>query len=449
MSRSARSRPGQARPDNDDDGAVLTVERLVPGGLGLCRADDGVVFVDGVAAGDVVRVAREGRRGGVGRGRLLDLVRPSPERRGGDDVAADCAVAAACGGCDWLHLTGAARAHWKVAIALDALRRVGRFDDHLLGRVVTPLVSGEAEDRLRTGRRRARVTVGAGGAATFSAARSHDRVVVPACRALHPRLEEAVLRLPRAALPSGLEVRLAVDDRGHVAAAVNTQTAARALVAAGVVDGVVVPRRDGSAAGGDDLAIVGDATLVGEITAGRYAARHDAATFSQATRHGGAAIIDAVMAAVDDVVAGAVVLELFSGAGHLTLPLAAQAARVVAIEGDARSVRHLRENRRLVVEGERRIEARVAFIDASLALPVADIVVVDPPRTGLVDGAALAMAWAAMRVRRVVMVSCDPASGARDLRAVVDAGFRLERLVPIDAFPRTHHLEWVATLSRA
>jgi 23S rRNA (uracil1939-C5)-methyltransferase len=53
-----------------------------------------------------------------------------------------------------------------------------------------------------------------------------------------------------------------------------------------------------------------------------------------------------------------------------------------------------------------------------------------------------------MRARRVVMVSCDPATGARDLRAVVEAGFRLDRLVPIDAFPRTHHLEWVATLSR-
>jgi 23S rRNA (uracil1939-C5)-methyltransferase len=52
-----------------------------------------------------------------------------------------------------------------------------------------------------------------------------------------------------------------------------------------------------------------------------------------------------------------------------------------------------------------------------------------------------------MRVRRLVMVSCDPATGARDLRAAVDAGFRLTHLVPIDAFPRTHHVEWVATLT--
>jgi tRNA/tmRNA/rRNA uracil-C5-methylase (TrmA/RlmC/RlmD family) len=193
---------------------------------------------------------------------------------------------------------------------------------------------------------------------------------------------------------------------------------------------------------------VGDPLLVGEITAGRFAAQHDAATFSQATRHGGAAIVDAVLAGVDDVVDGAAVLELFCGAGHLTLPLASRAAHVVAIEGDPRAIRHLRENRRLVVDGGRRIDPRVAYIDASLALPVADVVVIDPPRTGLVDGGALLSALAAMRPRRLVMVSCDPATGARDLRAAVEAGFQLERVVPIDAFPRTHHLEWVATLSR-
>jgi len=421
----------------------------VPGGQGLCRTDDGVVFLDAVAAGDVVRVASGGRRGGVGRGRVLGLVTPSPERRPAAAVDADCAVAGRCGGCDWLHLDLTARARWKVAIAADALRRVGRFDDDTVRRVMAPLVAGAEAERLRTGRRRVRVTVGPAGTPTFSAARSHERVAVAACSTLHPRLEEALLRLPRAGLPEGLEVRLAVDDRAHIAAAVERQTAARALLDAGVVDGVVVPRADGSAAAGDDVVALGDPMLLGEISAGRFAAQSDAATFSQATRHGGAAIIDAVMAGVDDVIAGAAVLELFCGAGHLTLPLAARAAHVVAVEGDARAIRHLKENRRLVVDGERRIDPRVAYIDASLALPVADVVVVDPPRTGLVDGAALAARWADMRARRIVMVSCDPATGARDLRDVVDAGFRLERLVPIDAFPRTHHLEWVATLSRA
>jgi tRNA/tmRNA/rRNA uracil-C5-methylase (TrmA/RlmC/RlmD family) len=93
------------------------------------------------------------------------------------------------------------------------------------------------------------------------------------------------------------------------------------------------------------------------------------------------------------------------------------------------------------------IAARAAFIDGDLELPThVDAVVIDPPRTGMVGAPAVFAALAQRRPQRVVMVSCDPATGARDLRAAVDAGFRLRSLVPIDAFPRTHHLEWVATL---
>jgi 23S rRNA (uracil1939-C5)-methyltransferase len=176
-------------------------------------------------------------------------------------------------------------------------------------------------------------------------------------------------------------------------------------------------------------------------------ARSDAATFAQATRGGGQSIIDAVMAGVDDVIDGATVLELFCGAGHLTLPLASRASSVAAVEGDGRALRHLDGNRSLVAGV---ITTHISYIDADVGVPEGvTVVVVDPPRTGLVDGAAIFVKLASTpTLRRLVMVSCDPATGARDLRAAVDAGFILESVIPIDAFPRTHHLEWVAKLSR-
>ncbi len=407
----------------------------------MCRSKDGVVFVDGVAAGDVVRVVDDGRRGGAGRARLVSIVQASDERRADADVQADCKVVDRCGGCDWLHLTSSARHRWKSAIVTDALRRVGRFDEGLLHEVVRPLRAGDDDDRVQTGRRRVRLTIGPHGQPTFSAARSHERVVIDACRSLHPRLERAVEALPLAGLPVGLEVRLAVDDTDRVVAAIDDVASARRLVDDGVVSGVVVAHRGGS------VTTIGDPWLVGEITAGRFAARSDAACFAQATRFGGDAIVQAVLDGIDDVLDGATVLELFCGAGHVSLPLAVRAARVVAIEGDARAIEFLADNRRLVDRGEHTIEPLVRFIDATLAVPPADIVVMDPPRTGLVDGRAIAASLAAMRVRRLVMVSCDPATGARDLRAAVDAGFRLTHLVPIDAFPRTHHVEWVAMLT--
>lgn len=434
---------------SDVEAVTLTVERLVPGGQGLCRGHDGVVFVDGVAAGDVIAAHLDRRQRGVGRARLASIVQPSMDRRSTSEIDADCAVSAQCGGCDWLHLTTAARRSWKAAIVADALRRVGRFDEGQLNRALQPLRFGDESDRRLTGRRRVRLVMGARGEPTFSAARSHARVVVEACRALHPRLEHAVLALPSVGLATGLEVRLAVDDADHVVAAVTHIEQARRLWEAGVVSGVVVVarRQDESSAPSADVATFGDALLVGEITAGRFAASSDAACFAQATRFGGEAIVQAVLDGVDDVIDGATVLELFCGAGHLSLPLGARAARVVAIEGDARAVGFLRRNRRLVEGGENRIDPRVAFIDVRLPLPRADVVVVDPPRTGMVDGRAVLGGLAAQSVRRLIMVSCDPATGARDLRAAVDAGFTLQRIEPIDAFPRTHHVEWVATLS--
>ena len=198
---------------------------------------------------------------------------------------------------------------------------------------------------------------------------------------------------------------------------------------------------------------LGDPALRGEVSAGQFAAAvSDASTFAQATRFGGAAIRDAVMAAVDDVIEGATVLELFCGAGHLTLPLAQKAAKVVAVEGDAAATAWLTAN--AVHCPDDVIEVHTGFIDgttvaASSAARRATVVVIDPPRTGLVGAAAVFGALVAGgNVERLVMVSCDPATGARDLRAAVDAGFQLESLVPIDAFPRTHHVEWVATLTR-
>ena len=141
-------------------------------------------------------------------------------------------------------------------------------------------------------------------------------------------------------------------------------------------------------------------------------------------------------------------LELFCGAGHLTLPLASRASSVLAVEGDGRALRHLEVNRSLVPG---RITPHRSYIDADVGIPGdVTVVVVDPPRTGLVDGPSLLGRLAAVpTMKRLVMVSCDPATGARDLRAAVDAGFTLVSVTPIDAFPRTHHLEWVAHLSRA
>lgn len=366
------------------------IDKLVPGGHGMARDDHGVFFVDGVGVGEVVDVDVPQKKRGARTAKLLRVLEPSPDR-----VTPDCVLVDKCGGCDWLHLSRAAQTAGKEQIVDDALVRTGKFSVDEVQKFRRPLLVPPPGEK----RRRARFVVDDDGRLTFSARASHDRVVVDACPAVDDRI--AALFVGR--YENGAVVRVAVDDRGvHV---------------------------------DEDV-------VVGEVTAGAFPARSTASSFAQATRFGGAAIRDLVVAGVGDVV-GKRVLELFAGSGHLTLPLAAQGAVVDAVEGDAAAVGFLVDNLRLV-QGAR---GRRAFIDERLSFDAdVDVVVADPPRTGIPGAARLFARFG--RVKRLVLVACDPATGARDLRAAVDAGFVVDNVTPIDAFPRTHHTEWVAVLVR-
>ena len=118
----------------------------------------------------------------------------------------------------------------------------------------------------------------------------------------------------------------------------------------------------------------------------------------------------------DEAGAGRAVMELYSGAGLFSVPLAravGESGRVVTLEGDEGAVRDAGEN---------------------------------PPRAGA--GAEVCEAIAATGTPRVVLVSCDPAAGARDLRTLTEAGYELESLQAWDLFPHTHHVETISVLSR-
>lgn len=455
MKRAPPRRPQQPRrtpttapttsPTTQATQATVTIEKLVPGGHGLARDDDGVFFVDGVAAGEVVEVAIAGKKGGARRARLLRVIEPSVER-----VTPDCPLfgfgPGRCGGCDWLHLSRAAQTAGKEQIVDDALVRVGRFAAADVARFRRPLLVPPPGEK----RRRARFVVDGAGRLTLSRRDSNERVVIPACPAVDPRISALLTTLAAgSALPPGSEVRLAVDDAGvHAGVDRRGSSALAALpgVLGVVVDGAVdAGAVDGGADGGADV-------VIGEVTAGAFAARSDALTFTQATRFGGAAIRDTVLRGAGDVpggphggLRGQRVLELFAGSGHLTLPLAQAGADVDAVEGDPRALRWLQRN---VDDAGLRVRVRRAYIDDALDFSVVDVVVADPPRTGIPGAAGLFARFARMGVTRLILVSCDPATGARDLRAAVDAGFVIDDVTPIDAFPRTHHTELVAVLRR-
>jgi tRNA/tmRNA/rRNA uracil-C5-methylase (TrmA/RlmC/RlmD family) len=145
------------------------------------------------------------------------------------------------------------------------------------------------------------------------------------------------------------------------------------------------------------------------------------------------------------------VLDLYAGSGLFTMrlgELVAPGGVVLAVEGDALAV----SNGLLNTEGQDNVEWRTNRVEHELGSLVsqgitADVVVLDPPRTGA--GPGVIGHLAAMRPRRLVYVACDPAALARDVRASVDHGFRLTHLEAWDAFPMTHHVECIAVLEPA
>lgn len=435
-----------------------TVESIVPGGSALVRDPGGVILARGGLPGERVQIEVRRAQRGVRHGVVLRVLEPSPAR-----TVADCRLhgitPGRCGGCDLLDLAPDAARTVREHIVDDALVRVGRLDRSLVREARRPIVAppfasrdgGDASDPGDGRRRRARFVIHRG-APTFSSAESHERVRVETCLALHPLLDEVLPRLADARLADGVAVRLAADDRGRRSVALEgaRRGDAARVVSAGVADGALSLAME---RGGDEreLERAGDPVLLGEIAPGFLRrdgtpCASDAGVFTQATRFGGRAILDAVLDAVlhgGEGDRGQSVLELFAGAGHLTVPLLHAGARVDAVEGAPRSVRYLEENTRAWGE---QVRVRRAYIDGALPLPDPglDVLVADPPRTGIPGFAQL---LSRARPRRLVLVSCDPATGARDLAAALGQGYALDELTPIDAFPRTSHVEWVARLT--
>jgi len=170
-------------------------------------------------------------------------------------------------------------------------------------------------------------------------------------------------------------------------------------------------------------------------------------TFFQVNEPTAAVLVDLVMELLGDL-RGKSVLDIYAGAGTFTLPIAARAEQVLAMENDALAV----DDAQLSARANRLANVHVMPGDAAdelegLPIRAGGAAVLDPPRAG-VDERVIAE-LDRIKVPRIVYVSCDPATLARDLRRFTDRGYAVESIQPIDLFPQTFHIETVVALSRA
>ncbi len=430
---------------------TLSVESLAYGGDGIARLDDGrTVFVSAAAPGDTLAVEIVEERDRFVRARILEVIEPSEHR-----VTPPCPYFGHCGGCSWQHVAYGAQLHATRMSVVDALTRIGHIADadSLVGDTVpsgTPygyrnkieLVVDPREERLRLG---------------FHRAGSEEIVPVDECLLLPKQLRKAPkalggalryiagegdLGLTRVALRVGahtkdVEIALWGSPGPFPRKAVAT-TLGAALKSTSLVRVLTKgPSKERRIAGVEVLSGKG----YWRERLGGMAMSISAPSFFQVNTKSAEKLVELVLAAVSADGTDRV-LDLYAGAGTFTLPLAAAAGEVVAVESAGSAVRDLRRNLEAA-----ELWADVIGGDAARELPSIghlDAIVVDPPRSGLHPSAALAIA--ATRARTVAYVSCDPATLARDCHTLAEHGYRLASATPVDLFPQSYHVETVAVL---
>lgn len=422
------------------------VEKIVPGGLGLLRDDRGVFFVRGVLPGERVQLSGFSKKGGARFGHVQKIIETSKNRR-----QPDCDAHPKCGGCDFLDFNEIATEQARHAMVSDALARIGRLSQEELTRIKPLMRSSETAMQ----RRRVQFHTSETGKIGYFARESHQLVERHECHAIDPALNELLSALAQDdSLPKNGRFACAVGNDNACSVCLIHDDAVRArqfgeeLVRKSMAVGVLLQNTDGEIFGR-----VGNPTIFGEVACdaqgGPY--QSDAGTFTQATRFGAREIVKQTKRALEDCgYEGGPILELFAGAGHITFSLAEIASLVMAVEGAIHAVDHMRANIDRSPFGER-IQCIWGDIDGAsfgedyvdVLLDVPEALVLDPPRNGVIR---IDKILEFLKPPILVMISCDLATGARDLRLALEAGYELVSVVPIDAFPRTSHTEWVAAL---
>jgi 23S rRNA (uracil1939-C5)-methyltransferase len=435
----------------------LSIESLAAGGDGVAHTETGkVVFVPRTVPGDRVRAELTGERTSFARGRLLEVLESGPARR---EPGCPLFVDGRCGGCQWLHVELETQRAAKSEIVRGALRRALAAGLELEPMdVAGPALGWRRRARLHWFRpkKSERAIVG------FTEPRSHRIAAVEACVQLAPELAAALAPIQRELAP-GLHKKGEIDllagaegvlvgvrgpvNRRHLEA-LAADPAIAGVRGRGVVLGAAAVEIDRSPQahpiGGPLVGEIdrspkahrGGGSRMGELDAGDEAGTWArAGDFAQASEAGNRALLEAV---IEYAAKPQRVLELFAGQGNLTRALAPIAGEVVAVE------RRGGPRWRHPSVAWRRGEAAAVVAELAEAGEKFDLVVLDPPRRGAVD---VIEPLLALRPDRIVYVSCDPATLARDVDALA-AAYRPMRGRPLDLMPQTSQVEVVIELAR-
>ena len=443
---------------------LLTVEKLIYGGDGLARlpADTGgpgkAVFVPFVLDGEKIQAKLTEQKSSFARAKVESIIDPSPYR-----VQPGCAYFQRCGGCQYQHASYEHQLEIKKEILRENLRRIAKLE------LPCEIEAHPSPPWNYRNRARLQVRTKPEFAAGYFKLASHHVIAVDECPISSPLINRAIAALWQSGragqVPEGVrEIEFFADgDDAHLLvelwcaaearrAAVREWTVylrASMPAIAGVVAFRAPQSRERAAIDQEIFLSDGEASLSYQTQLASY--RVSAGAFFQTNRH----LTDELVKIVTQGREGDLALDLYAGVGLFSTVLARDFRHIVSIEPSYPAAADLRYN--LPANGEVVQATTEAHLGGSqggkgtrkAATPSrvvhkADLVVVDPPRSGL--GERVARALANMAAPRLTYVSCDPATLARDLVPLLAAGYQVEQAHLVDLFPHTHHLESVIQL---
>jgi tRNA/tmRNA/rRNA uracil-C5-methylase (TrmA/RlmC/RlmD family) len=409
---------------------IVTIEKPVAGGRMIARHEGQIVFVAGAIPGERVRARVERVAKQLAFANTVDVLEPSADRRSSD---ADWA----CGGSFYVHVSYNRQLRLKSEVIEDAFARIAKIP------VAAPVtVTGSQEEGYRM---RARLHV-KDGVFGFFREGTHDLCDAAATRQLLPQTIDALGRLQIALKGVNVTSYEVSENAAATERAVLLELAPSATVPAHVelIEGIsgllFVDQQRGPLTLSYGSPYVTDHIGVSAASVGLT---HHVESFFQGNRYLLAQLVARVLAQVPH----GTVTDLYAGVGLFAIPLAAQGHRhVVAIEGDRSSSRDLESN---AEPYDPAIHVHHLSVESYLqrrGVQPPDTLVLDPPRTGMSREAMSGILG--LKVPRVVYVSCDPPTLARDVRRFSEVGYRLEHIEAFDLFPNTPHVETLAVLTR-
>ncbi len=424
---------------------LVQIEKPIYGGAFLARVAGKSVFVPLALPGEEARVRIVEEKKNYASGEAEEIVRAAAER-----IAPACPYFGFCGGCQYQHASYEAQLRFKHAILRETLERAGVRAPQKIA-----VLAGEPWAY----RNRIRLAFDAAGDAGYRGRRSHAVVPIAQCPIAAPllvRAARAAAEVARRFAPvfqpteislfcDGDESALLVSILAASAAKGRWDDFARALIQqVPEVKGIELLAGGRASQSPRTVSQWGETSL--SYRAAGFAHRVDHGAFFQVNRW----LVDSLAERVSSSREGALAWDLFAGVGLFARRLATSFARVIAVESAPAAIAALAHN----LSGTNAVAVQASALEfLSRAdrserpdLIVPNLIIVDPPRAGL--GAETATLLARAGAAAIVYVSCDPATLARDLRALIAAGYMIEGLTLADLFPQTFHIETIAELRR-